>query len=197
MNFYPINVAPINGWATYQGSGQADMAMAAQGAGYAEMHTAGSIASMAQTATGSGIVAVLGSGSASQAMTASGIGYAKIFGSGQSNYLITAAGDGRVVPFMGGTALMALTASGNGKVSPSNIGYASLSMLARDYSVNNVGAAGKGTAEMRFSGAYGIPTGKTLSASIDNVKGRLFVISDEHRVFKVSPDTQVGSRRKT
>ena len=58
MNFYALNVAPINGWETHLGMGGASLVVTAQGVARTEMHPAGT-AAMALTASGIGAVSPL------------------------------------------------------------------------------------------------------------------------------------------
>lgn len=174
MDFYAINVAPINGWQTALGSGAASMAM---------------------SGTALGGLMLLGSGSAVQRITASGNGYAVIYGLGQASQRLIAVGDGKLIPFMGGTARMSINAVGNGVVAPLNASTAALRLLAADSSMNSIAVVGWGVSDMALSAEYGIPKNKPRSGSVDNKRDRKMTIQEDERALVVLADVDMRLRR--
>lgn len=190
---YALNAAPINGWETHQGSGQADQAISAAGVGHAVIRDTGS-AYMALSASGNGMSARLGAGSAPMALYASGIGYAMLHGFGAADQALTATGDGKIIPFMGGQARLVMTATGNGVVSPAMIGMALLRLAASDGSMNSIAVRGNGEADLVLSGAYGIPNPPvtpTIYAATHNSR-RLHVASELRRI-RVEPERVIAN----
>ncbi|AAQ54994.1 virion-associated phage protein [Burkholderia phage Bcep22] len=87
MNLYALNVTPINGWATWQGFGQAAMSLAG----------AGKSANV-----------VLGAGSAQMALQSSGNGTRRAMGYSVPQLVLTSSGHGSIRSGVGGTATLIL-----------------------------------------------------------------------------------------
>lgn len=175
MNFYGLNVAPINGWETHLGMGGASLVVTAQGIGRTVMHSAGT---------------------AMQALAATGSDYTRMYGAGLAGPELVAAGDGTVLPFFGGVARMALTASGKGAVSPLNAVTATIELLADDASINSIAVRGTCTLEMALNAKYGIPVSPPRSGTIENKRDRSMLVTSEPRSFTVLADVEMRLRRR-
>lgn len=195
MNFYALNVAPINGWETHLGMGGASLVVTAHGVGRTVMHPAGT-AAMVQTATGNGLLAATGAGNALQALAAAGSAYTRMYGAGLAGPELIAAGDGIVLPFFGGVARMALTALGKGAVSPLNAATATIELRAEDVSINSIAVRGAGTLDMALTAKYGIPVSPPRSGTIENKSDRSMLVASEQRSFVVLADVEMRLRRR-
>lgn len=195
MNFYALNVAPINGWETHLGMGGASLVVTAQGTGRTVMHPAGT-AAMAQSAAGNLRKAVAGTGTAMQALAATGSAYTRMYGIGLAGTELLATGDGIVLPFFGGVARMALTASGKGAVSPLNAAMAAIKLQAADVSINAIAVRGTGTLEIALNAKYGIPASHPRAGTIKNKRDRAMLVATDSRKFSVLADVEMRLRKR-
>lgn len=129
MNLYALNTAPINGWETHLGSGQAAMSLAASGAS-ANTDLGTGAAQLALSASGSGTRRVPASGSASMQIQAAGSGTRWVLGTGTASMQMAAAGNGEVSNGMGGKVSLVLHASGTGGILVNGSGVAQMQMGA-------------------------------------------------------------------
>lgn len=195
MNFYGLNVAPINGWETHLGMGGASLVVTAQGVGRTVMHPAGT-AAMAQSAAGNLRKAVAGAGTAMQALAATGSAYTRMYNAGLAGPELVAAGDGIVLPFFGGVARMALTASGKGAVSSLNEAAALIELKAADSSINSLAVLGFGLADMMLLGKYGIPANPPHLSVFKNKRDRSMLVATDSRKFSVLADVEMRLRKR-
>jgi len=86
---YALNVAPLNGWETLFGFGQADAALSATGDGVKWFFFYGD-AGMSLSADAAGLLATLGTGQADQALTATASELIWKIGEGQADINLTA-----------------------------------------------------------------------------------------------------------
>lgn len=132
---YALNVAPINGWETQLGQGQADISLSATGSGYRAFFATGQAAAMALSASGAGRSTIYGAGSSAQSLSASGVPVLSV----------------RPV----GSSALALSANGTSANSVRSDGIASASLFADGDGL--MATAGSGQSDMHMAGFAGIP----------------------------------------
>ncbi|AFN39126.1 virion structural protein [Burkholderia phage BcepMigl] len=132
MDFYALNVTPINGWATWQGFGQAAMSLAG---------------------SGKSANVVLGAGSAQMALQSSGNGTRRAMGSSGPQIVLTSSGNGSVRGGLGGTATLILAWHyGQGGIFVHSRGKVGLQFEIDANSIMGRSGVGAATAQMFMRG---------------------------------------------
>lgn len=155
MNFYALNAAPINGWETHLGSGQAAMSLLASGES-ANVALGAGAAQLALSASGNGTRRVPALGAAAMQLQAAGEGTRWVLGSGTATMQMAAEGEGNVVEGVGGRATMVMTAKGIGGILVHGAGLAQMGMDASGDGRAATGRYGTGHGIMEFR-AWDIP----------------------------------------
>lgn len=106
MNFYAINVAPLNGYELQFAAGAGSIAVAGSGQ-FASVQKANSAVTIAMTAIGAAISGSLGRGDAAITMTMTGTTTSVQFGSGAGSIVMDGAGTGIIAITAGADATMA------------------------------------------------------------------------------------------
>lgn len=154
MNFYALNTAPINGWETHLGSGQAAMSLLASGES-ADVALGAGAAQLALTASGNGTRRVPALGAAAMQLQAAGEGTRGVLGSGTATMVMTANGIGGILVQGAGIAQMRMDASGDGRAATGRYGTGHGIMEFRAWDIPKSYATyhGSGTAGMRLAAA--------------------------------------------
>lgn len=155
MDFYALNVAPLNGWETHIGSGRASANVSTQASAYLVMSNGEGHAQVAATGNADGMKARLGQAVAGLTLNVQGTGYSIIHGVGSVQAEVITLADGGVIPFMGGHAQVVLSAQANAMVAKLGVSYAPMLM----YGAANGRRAvlGAGRADAFVFTRYGIP----------------------------------------
>lgn len=151
---YAINETALNGWATYHGRGDVDIAVSGSiGSGFAGLaklgqgsaqqvvtvtgqgrliiHGVANASALAITANGAAATVRLGAGANGFQIGVFGTGYARIHGDGSLTAALSATGEGTVIPAAGGRGLLSMLANGAGKVAILASGSAAMSMTGQ------------------------------------------------------------------
>lgn len=155
MNFYALNTAPINGWETQFGSGQAELTMLASGVS-ANVDLGAGVAQLSLSASGDGTRRVPASGSASMQLQAAGDGTRWVLGAGTATMQMAADGNGDVVSGVGGKISMVMHAGGIGGILVQGAGLAQMRIDASGDGRAATGRYGTGHGIME-SRAWDIP----------------------------------------
>ncbi|CAB3972344.1 MULTISPECIES: hypothetical protein [Burkholderia] len=131
MNLYALNVTPVNGWATWQGSGRASMVLAGSGKSANVVRGAGT-ARMELQASGKGVRRAMGYSLPKLVLTSSGHGSLRS-GVGGAATLILAwhYGQGGILVRSRGTARLQFNVDANSLMGRSAVASAGMQMLMR------------------------------------------------------------------
>lgn len=149
MNFYAINVAPLNGYETQFAAGEGAVVVAATGDGKRAALGA-SAASITLTGQATAVLKNNAAGAATIQVAATGNGKQAALGASSASIVLTTTGNGKKASLGAGQGALALTATGAGLLARKGAGASSIQLDGTASAI--LKAAGRGAASISIAG---------------------------------------------